>query len=79
VRIGVGKPGRVPGTATGGADVRAGGGDTNVAGWVLSDFPGPQLEIVNGMLARAVAASEMVVGLGVTPAMNEFNGKPAVI
>ncbi|HVK77033.1 MAG TPA: aminoacyl-tRNA hydrolase [Kofleriaceae bacterium] len=77
VRIGVGKPGREPGTATGG-DPRAGGGDKNVAGWVLSDFPAAQAATVDALLARAADAIEAVVGLGVGPAMNELNGKPAV-
>lgn len=79
IRIGVGKPGRNPGTATGGADPRAGGGDKNVAGWVLGDFPSAQAELVDRLLARAAQATEAVVGLGVGPAMNEFNGKPAVV
>ena len=77
VRIGVGKPGREPGTATGG-DPRAAGGGKDVAGWVLADFPAAQAALADNLLARAADAIEAVVGLGVTPAMNEFNGKPAV-
>ncbi len=78
VRIGVGKPGREPGTSTGGADARAGGGDKNVAGWVLGDFPAVQAALVEAILARVADAAEAVVGLGVLPAMNELNGKPPV-
>jgi len=77
VRIGVGKPGREPGTATGG-DPRAAGGGKDVAGWVLADFPSAQAALVDALLARAADAVEAVVGLGVGPAMNELNGKPAV-
>jgi PTH1 family peptidyl-tRNA hydrolase len=77
VRIGVGKPGREPGTATGG-DPRAAGGSKDVAGWVLADFPSAQAALVEAILARAADACESVVGLGVGPAMNDFNGRPAV-
>lgn len=77
VRIGVGKPGRNPGTATGG-DPRAAAGDKDVAGWVLADFPAAQGAQVDAILARAADAVEAVVGLGVTAAMNDVNGKPPV-
>ena len=77
VRIGVGKPGREPGTATGG-DPRAAGGGKDVAGWVLADFPSAQGALVDAILARAADACEAVVGLGIGPAMNDFNGKPVV-
>ncbi|HVV87345.1 MAG TPA: aminoacyl-tRNA hydrolase [Kofleriaceae bacterium] len=98
VRIGVGKPGREPGTATGGDPRATGGGpprssgepggrgtraaprdtEKDVAGWVLADFPSAQGALVDALLARAADAVEAVVGLGVTPAMNQFNGMPAV-
>jgi PTH1 family peptidyl-tRNA hydrolase len=74
VRVGVGKPGREPGTATGG-DPRAGGGNKDVAGWVLSDFPSAQAALVDAIVARAVEAVELVVGLGVPAAMNDLNGR----
>ena len=77
IRIGVGKPGREPGTATGG-DPRAAGGGKDVAGWVLADFPGAQAALVDNLLARAADAVEAVVGLGATPAMNQINGLPPV-
>jgi peptidyl-tRNA hydrolase len=50
----------------------------DVSGWVLGDFPGPQAALVAKIVERAAEAVVAVVGLGVTPAMNEFNGKPAV-
>ena len=77
VRIGVGKPGRNPGTATGG-DPRAAAGDKDVAGWVLADFPSAQAALVDAILARAADAVEAVVGLGLGPAMNDVNGKGPV-
>jgi PTH1 family peptidyl-tRNA hydrolase len=65
VRVGVGKPPmHVPGK--------------DVSGWVLGDFPPAQAALVDGIVARASDAVEAVVGLGVTPAMNDFNGKPPV-
>ena len=85
VRWGVGKPGPKAGTADGGAaaarqagNVNAAIRDKDVAGWVLADFPSAQAAMVDALLARAADAVEAVVGLGVAPAMNEFNGKPAV-
>lgn len=77
VRIGVGKPGPTPGAADGGLP-KGKAGDKDVAGWVLADFPSAQAAMVDALLARAADAIEAVVGLGVQPAMNEFNGKPAV-
>lgn len=77
VRVGVGKPGPKPGTADGGLP-KGKAGDKDVAGWVLADFPSAQAAMVDALLARAADAVEAIVGLGVQPAMNEFNGKPAV-
>ncbi len=77
IRVGVGKPGREPGTATGGGDPRAGGGK-DVSGWVLGDFPTAQAALVDAIVGRAADAVEAVVGLGLGPAMNDFNGRPAV-
>ncbi len=48
------------------------------AGWVLSDFPAAQAALVDALVARSADAVEAVVGLGIKPAMNDFNGKPAV-
>jgi len=78
IRIGVGKPGPVPGAADGG-NPRAKAGDKDVAGWVLADFPTAQAAIVDAMLARAADAVEAIVGLGVGPAMNDFNGKSSLV
>ena len=78
VRVGVGKPGREPGTATGGADPQAGGGGKDVSGWVLGDFPSAQAAQVDAIVVRASDAVEAVVGLGILAAMNDFNGKPPV-
>jgi len=65
VRVGVSKPPHhVPGK--------------DVSGWVLGDFPPAQAALVDAIVARAADAVEAVVGLGVTPAMNDFNGKAAV-
>ena len=76
VRFGVGKPGPQAGTATGG-DPRAGGKDKNVAGWVLSDFPGAQQAEVERLTSRAADAVETILGRGVAAAMNEFNRSEA--
>jgi PTH1 family peptidyl-tRNA hydrolase len=78
IRIGVGKPGPKPGTADGGSPGTK-AGEKDVAGWVLADFPSAQHAIVDAMLARAADAVEAVVGLGVGPAMNDFNGKPSLV
>jgi PTH1 family peptidyl-tRNA hydrolase len=65
VRVGVGKPPmHVPGK--------------DVSGWVLGDFPTAQSALVDGIVSRAVEAVEAVVGLGVTAAMNELNGRKNV-
>jgi len=73
IRVGIGKPGPAPGTATGG-DPRAGDRDRNVSGWVLSDFPAAQAALVDGVRRRAADAVETVVGLGLATAMNQVNG-----
>jgi PTH1 family peptidyl-tRNA hydrolase len=78
VRMGVGKPGPLPGTADGGNPKGTKAGDKDVAGWVLQDFPSAQAAMVDRFLARAADVIEAVAGLGVAAAMNECNGKPAV-
>jgi PTH1 family peptidyl-tRNA hydrolase len=67
VRVGVGRP-----------RAQASMSDKDVSGWVLGDFPSAQAALVEAIVGRAADAVEAVVGLGVTPAMNDFNGKPAV-
>jgi len=47
-------------------------GDT--AGWVLSDFPAAQHAELEEVIKRSADAVEAILGLGVTPAMNQFNG-----
>ena len=70
-------PGPQPGTADGGLP-KGKAGDKDVAGWVLADFPAAHADRVDALLARAAEATEAVVGLGVAPAMNQFNGQPGV-
>ncbi|MBK7538450.1 MAG: aminoacyl-tRNA hydrolase [Myxococcales bacterium] len=83
VRMGVGKPGPVPGTADGGAAVAraqgmatAAGKDKDVAGWVLADFPSHQAATVRAMIKAAVEAVETVASSGVAKAMNLLNNRP---
>ena len=65
VRVGVSKPPHhVPGR--------------DVSSWVLGDFGAAQAALVDGIVGRAVEAVEAVVGLGVTPAMNDLNGRANV-
>jgi len=47
------------------------------AGWVLSDFPAAQQPEVDDLINRSADAVEAILGLGVTAAMNQFNGKAA--
>jgi PTH1 family peptidyl-tRNA hydrolase len=86
IRLGIGKPGPVAGTADGGAAAaRAAGnpaaaaGGKDVAGWVLSDFPTAQAAILDGVIAAGREAVEAIVGLGIGPAMNQLNGRPRII
>ena len=73
-RIGVGKPGKNPGTATGPSE--AAGGDRRVAGWVLSDFPSAQQEEVTELVERAADATTCILERGMRAAMNQFNKDP---
>jgi len=67
------------GGANGFARVRVGVGKMgDAAAYVLNDFPGAQAAQVEHMVAAAADAVEAVVGTGVTPAMNDFNGRPPV-
>jgi peptidyl-tRNA hydrolase len=72
VRVGVGK-GPVP-SEPGAERGRVDG----AAGWVLGDFPSAQAALIDAIVARSADAAETVVGLGIRPAMNDFNGKPTL-
>jgi peptidyl-tRNA hydrolase, PTH1 family len=80
VRMGVGKPGPMAGTADGGAAAARAQGIApaakDVAGWVLSDFPTSQANVVHAMLEAAVEAVESIAVVGVAKAMNQCNGRP---
>jgi peptidyl-tRNA hydrolase, PTH1 family len=61
------------------ARVRVGVGKLgDAAGYVLNDFPSAQAAQVDRMIAASADAALAVVGRGVVPAMNEFNGKAAI-
>jgi len=49
----------------------------DAAGWVLSDFPAAQQAEVDAVVARSADAVEVILGLGMSAAMNQFNGKPS--
>jgi PTH1 family peptidyl-tRNA hydrolase len=67
VRMGVGRdPNKPPGSK--GADK-----------WVLADFPAAQKPAVAAMISAACEAIETIVTRGITVAMNQHNGKPAVL
>jgi PTH1 family peptidyl-tRNA hydrolase len=79
VRVGVGKPGPKSGTADGGASSLPSAAvgsmkDKNVAGWVLADFPAAQARDVDDLVGRSADAVETILGAGIAPAMNKFNG-----
>jgi peptidyl-tRNA hydrolase len=48
--------------------------DKNVAGWVLGDFPAALARDVDDLIGRAADAVETILGAGIAPAMNKFNG-----
>jgi peptidyl-tRNA hydrolase, PTH1 family len=61
------------------ARVRIGVGKMgDAAAYVLNDFPSAQADQVERMVAAAADATCAVIGKGVLPAMNEWNGKPAI-
>jgi PTH1 family peptidyl-tRNA hydrolase len=61
------------------ARVRIGvGKQGDAAAYVLNDFPTAQADQVGRMIAAAADATLAVIGKGVTAAMNDWNGKPAV-
>jgi len=65
LRMGVGRDPRVP----------PGAGDA-VAGWVLSDFPVAQGDIVTAMIKAGCEDIETVLAKGIGPAMNQHNARP---
>ena len=65
VRVGIGKPGRPDGE--GGGDRRAG------SGYVLSDFPAAQRDLIDDAIGTAADACEAIVDRGIIASMNEFN------
>jgi PTH1 family peptidyl-tRNA hydrolase len=62
IRVGVGKP----------------AGGTDVAAWVLSDFPADHQRAVDDLVNASADATLAILASGVTTAMNQFNGKPAI-
>jgi PTH1 family peptidyl-tRNA hydrolase len=67
VRLGVGRPGKQD--DTGPRDRQAG------AGYVLSDFPAAQSQIIDDAVSTAADAIEAIVARGITAAMNDFNAR----
>lgn len=53
-------------------------GEKDVAGWVLADFPSSQAAQVERIVSGGADAARAVVGLGVGPAMNDWNGRPQI-
>jgi PTH1 family peptidyl-tRNA hydrolase len=68
LRIGVGRDPRLP--------PGAGAGGQAVAGWVLSDFPTAQSDVVTAMIKAGCECIETVLARGITPAMNQHNARP---
>jgi PTH1 family peptidyl-tRNA hydrolase len=65
LRMGVGRDPNVP---PGASDV--------VAGWVLSDFPQAQTDVVTAMIKAGCEDIETVLAKGIGPAMNQHNARP---
>ena len=74
VRVGVGKPQKVSGSAS--APREASGGDRRVASWVLSEFPGADQCEVDDLICRAADSVQSIVEGGIRAAMNKFNADP---
>jgi PTH1 family peptidyl-tRNA hydrolase len=66
LRMGVGRDPRVP----------PGASKDAVAGWVLSDFPLAQADVVTAMIKAGCEDIEAVLGRGIGPAMNQHNARP---
>jgi PTH1 family peptidyl-tRNA hydrolase len=68
LRMGVGRdPNLPPG---------AGPGGNAVAGWVLSDFPAAQADVVTAMIKAGCEDIQTVLARGIAPAMNQHNARP---
>jgi len=68
LRMGVGRdPNAPPGAGTSG---------NAVAGWVLSDFPAAQADVVTAMIKAGCEAIQSVLAKGIGPAMNQHNARP---
>jgi PTH1 family peptidyl-tRNA hydrolase len=68
LRMGVGRdPNLPPG---------AGPGGNAVAGWVLSDFPAAQADVVTAMINAGCEDIQTVLARGIAPAMNQHNARP---
>lgn len=65
VRLGVDKPRREDGDSP---------GDGRVASYLLSDFPAAAQAEREAMVRRAADAVEAIISVGITEAMNDFNG-----
>jgi peptidyl-tRNA hydrolase len=50
----------------------------DVAGWVLSDFPSAQADVVTSMIAAGCEDIECVLAKGIGPAMNQHNARPSL-
>jgi len=68
LRMGVGRDPRVP---PGAADSKQA-----VSGWVLSDFPRDQADVVTAMIKAGCEDIETVLARGIGPAMNQHNARP---
>jgi PTH1 family peptidyl-tRNA hydrolase len=68
LRMGVGRDPRVPPGAQGSQQA--------VSGWVLSDFPPAQAEVVTAMIKAGCEDIETVLARGIGAAMNQHNGRP---
>jgi PTH1 family peptidyl-tRNA hydrolase len=74
IRVGVGRPTRNLDDAQAGEDnARAAGPKGQVAGYLLSDFAGPQLDGLSELVGQAADAATTVVELGIRAAMNKHN------
>ena len=67
LRMGIGRDPNAP----------PGAGDSHaVAGWVLSDFPKVQADVVTAMIKAGCEDVETVLAKGIGPAMNQHNARP---
>src|SRR5207302_9045187 len=67
VRMGIGRdPNKPPGSK-------------DAATWVLSDFPSAQADALAAVISAGCDAAAGIVELGITAAMNKYNGRASVI